>query len=353
MTTAASRPISSPVPVSGSSNAKKRSPPISIRSGDPGTGLRAERLEVLQVAGLELLEHRVLDADQRDAAVRRHRPARHRRLAPGRERGDRIAGAQHVRQLADLGLDRRQGRPAPRASRRTSRRPSRGVRTTCAVSPAWSDPAALSSSVASWESTPGACEGVLELAAEGPRRSDHDDGHDEPGRRSRPTDGGRRSGPGGTGAATSGGSPSRIRLTRRCGDRRRRSVTRSGACAPSAGGLDFRRPIGRADELVLSADPAATRVPYAGLVVRQRRPIAVGRAPAPAPPRASGATGRSSRCSSRRRCSRGSCARTSRGDAVAIVLAWRSCRRCSGAARTRWRSSPSRSGRCRSSASRR
>ena len=35
MTTAATRPISSPMPVAASSNAKNRSPPISIRSGEP------------------------------------------------------------------------------------------------------------------------------------------------------------------------------------------------------------------------------------------------------------------------------------------------------------------------------
>ena len=37
------------------------------------SGLHAERLEVLQVVRAQLLEHRIADADERDATVRGHR----------------------------------------------------------------------------------------------------------------------------------------------------------------------------------------------------------------------------------------------------------------------------------------
>ena len=44
MTTAATSPISSPIPVAASSNAKNRSPPISIRSGEPAWAPAPSRL---------------------------------------------------------------------------------------------------------------------------------------------------------------------------------------------------------------------------------------------------------------------------------------------------------------------
>ena len=90
ITTAATRPTSSPTPVAGSSKAKNRSPPISIRR--PRVRSRpsaAERLEARRGRGGELLEHRVLQPQQRDPAVGRDRPRR----APRRRRAASAAGS--------------------------------------------------------------------------------------------------------------------------------------------------------------------------------------------------------------------------------------------------------------------
>ncbi len=105
-------------PVPGSSNAKNRSPPSSTCSAEPAP-VRAERLEVLQVDRVELLEHRVLDPDQGDPAVRRDQSAGDRGLGPAAG-ACRVAG-EHVGQARRLPAPAPAQR-APPPSRRTSRR---------------------------------------------------------------------------------------------------------------------------------------------------------------------------------------------------------------------------------------
>jgi hypothetical protein len=83
-------------------------------------GLHAERLEVLQVVRAQLLEHRIADADERDATVCGHRPAPHRRLRSRRERAGRIARAKNVRERGGARLDL--GQRGPLVSRPEERR---------------------------------------------------------------------------------------------------------------------------------------------------------------------------------------------------------------------------------------
>ena len=137
------------------------------------------------------------------------------------------------------------------------------------MSPASSDPAARQQVGRLLRVEPRRLERVLELPAEGARRADHEHGDDEPGRRSRPTGGGRRSGPAGTRSMC---APSRRCDDVAAADRRAR--------APSGGWLDFPRPIGRRGSSYFRPIPPCARVPYAGLV-RTRRPVAVGRAASP------------------------------------------------------------------------
>ena len=94
ITIAATRPISSLIPTSDSSKAKNRSPPSSIWSGEPVALPGDERLQAVEVGAAEVLEDRILDADDGHAAVGR----------------DLAAGVEHVRQGGRAGLELGQAR---------------------------------------------------------------------------------------------------------------------------------------------------------------------------------------------------------------------------------------------------
>ena len=83
-------------------------------------GLDAERLEVLQVVRAQLLEHRIAEADERDATVCGHRPTPHRHLRALGERAGRIARAEDVRERGGARLDL--GQRGPLVSRAEERR---------------------------------------------------------------------------------------------------------------------------------------------------------------------------------------------------------------------------------------
>ena len=113
MTTAATSPISSPMPVAASSNAKNRSPPISIRSGEPAPAPAPSALEVLQVV---LVRSSSTGYWTRMRATRPSgeiaplpRPPRVRRPPPRR-----VGGVEHLGQVGDRRLDLGQGGPRVR-----------------------------------------------------------------------------------------------------------------------------------------------------------------------------------------------------------------------------------------------
>ena len=117
-------------PVAGSAKAKNRSPPISIRSGEPSCASVASSSRSSR-SSAEVVQLRVLHPDDRDPAVGETPP---RRPRPPR-RARRVARAEHVRQVATVGLDRGQrGAALGRVEER--RASSSGVTTTWAVIPA-------------------------------------------------------------------------------------------------------------------------------------------------------------------------------------------------------------------------
>ena len=139
MTTAASSPTSSPMPVAGSSNAKNRSPPISIRSGEPAP---ARTANAFRFSRSPLSSSSSAGYWTRTSATR-----------PSGE----IAGSLVPSTFGRPATAARTSARAARASAesRNVARSSSGVRTTWAVRPAWSERAAVSRSAASWESRPG------------------------------------------------------------------------------------------------------------------------------------------------------------------------------------------------------
>ena len=147
------------------------------------SGLRAERLEVLQVVRAQLLEHRIADADERDATVGGHRPptAASVRRAPT---GSLVRGAARAPAWTSAS--------AARASADEERRALVARRhDQLGGEPGLIRPGGRQQLGRLLGVDPRRLERVLELPAEGARRGDHEHGHDEPGRRSRPTGGGR------------------------------------------------------------------------------------------------------------------------------------------------------------------
>ena len=206
------------------------------------SGLHAERLEVLQVVRAQLLEHRIADADERDATVCGHRPTPYRHLRSRREHAGRIARAEDVRERGDARLD--VGQRGPRVSRVEERRALVAWRhDQLGGEPGLIRPGG-SQQLGRLVGVDARClERVLELPAEGARRADHEHGHDEPGPDHGPW-------PAGAEAAE---SVQEVRhlvcLLRSSVDALRgpAPVERDGTGrrAPSGRRLDFPRPIGR------------------------------------------------------------------------------------------------------------
>ena len=99
------------------------------------SGLRAERLEVLQVVRAQLLEHRIADADERDATVCGHRPTPYRTSDPA---ASIPAGSLVPRTCGSAAAPAWISASAARSSAESKNvaRSSRGVTTSWAVSPA-------------------------------------------------------------------------------------------------------------------------------------------------------------------------------------------------------------------------
>ena len=164
MTTAATRPSTSPTPGCPAPRMRRRGHrPVSICSGEPAARQR-ESLEVLQVDWVELLDHRVLQADRRHLAVRRDR----RGSSPTTL--GRVAGLLESSEVAN-------------ARRRSAAE--------CAPSSRGDDDLGGEPSLVGLARPPAVdgllgvkarrAEGVLELLAEGAGRSDHEHRDDQPG----------------------------------------------------------------------------------------------------------------------------------------------------------------------------
>ena len=254
---AATMPMSSLTFVSGSSNAKNRSPPSSTRSGEP----------------VPVWTPNVL-RDFRSSASSSSITGYWIRMTATRPSSD-TAGALV---LTTLGSALTPARTSARAARAAGESEnvawsSRGVTTSWAVSPASSDPAAVSSSVARSESTPGA---TNESSSSRPKAPDApitttDTTSHEPitvhGRRAEKR-------------------PNRYRrcditgLLRRI---RRRSVTGVGGVHHRAEGSNSPGRNGDV-RLVLAADTAVSRVLYAGHLMRTAAASLWAEPRAPAPP---------------------------------------------------------------------
>ncbi len=92
-----------------------------------GVGPTDHLLEPFQVTDVEVLDHGVLEADQGDTAICRHRPRPRRTGRPERERAGSIGGPDHVRQGCRWPSAARRVRPE---RRRRRRRNLRGAGTT-------------------------------------------------------------------------------------------------------------------------------------------------------------------------------------------------------------------------------
>ena len=142
ITIATARPRASPTPVGACSNAKYRSPPASMRRSVESRRSSRVALRLSRSAG--------------DSSARSGYWTRIRATRPS---GDtRSLVAEHVRERRQGVLDPVQRRPARGGVEKVSAG-SRGVRTTSAPRPMSADPARVSSSVARWESSPGASNG--------------------------------------------------------------------------------------------------------------------------------------------------------------------------------------------------
>ena len=148
ITIAATRPISSPIPTPDSSNAKNRSPPISIWSGEPARCSPTN-------------------------AFRRSRSARLSSSSTGywtRMTATRPSGETTRRASSTFGSAAAPAWSSASAAPRSGVAPSRGVTTICAVRPARSEPAAREHGAGLRGVRPGHVERVLEVAAEARRR---------------------------------------------------------------------------------------------------------------------------------------------------------------------------------------
>ncbi len=108
MTTAATRPIISPRPVSASSNAKNRSPPISICNGEPALAWMPSSWRFSRSPTLSSSSTGYWTRMRGDSTVRRYRSARGR-LGSSGHRSRCIGGVEHVGQVGDRRLDPDQG----------------------------------------------------------------------------------------------------------------------------------------------------------------------------------------------------------------------------------------------------
>ncbi len=154
MTTAATKPATSPTPVSASSKAKNRSPPISICSGEPSRAWTPNSLRFSRSPGFR---------SSSTGYCRRMRATR-----PSGEIVPHCTACSGPAASAPAGsvVSSTWGRARAPASTwvraacasaesKNVAWSSSGVMTTCAVSPARPECAAVSRSVASWESSPG------------------------------------------------------------------------------------------------------------------------------------------------------------------------------------------------------
>ena len=201
---------------------------------------------VLAAPGAELLEVLQVDGSSssstgywtRISATRPSGEMPPGRLTPGR--GTSWAGASDAPPAPAASAARACAEPKNVASS------SRGVSTTCAVSPALVRPGGGQQVGGLLRVEPRRAEGVLELLAEGTRRADDEHRHDQPGPDARPTGGVRRGDPTGTEHATSSvfsfGDAS-------CGCRNGRPTCSHRHDAQRRGtsgeGLDLARPSGR------------------------------------------------------------------------------------------------------------
>ena len=271
---------------------------------------RAERLEVLQVVRVQLLEHRVLDAD----AARPDRPATPRRSPPrSRPAASAPAGSLVPSTCGSAATAAWTSASAARASAESKNVAPLVARRHDHLGgePGLVRPGGASAGrSACWESSAGRLERVLELLAEGARRADHD------ARTTTSQD-----------PITAQGRRAAKRPSRYRSVRHRRGLLRRLVGAPRATGAGrsvtrpggaHHRPEGRTSpgrsgerRLVLSADPPCARRSLRWRRGERRRPLAVGRAPSAGAARA-GVAGLGARraCWCRRRCSRACCART-------------------------------------------
>ena len=149
---------------------------------DPGLGLLEGEEEVaahldLQRRARRAARRRTPSGARRSAGLSSSITGYCRRMTATRPSGETWRlGVEHVRQGGGAGLDARPERP----KRRVARRPSRGVTTSCAVSPPAPSRPRRACARACCGVGAGHVERVLEVAAEGRRRGDHERRDGEP-----------------------------------------------------------------------------------------------------------------------------------------------------------------------------
>ena len=180
MTTAADRPISSPMPVGASSNAKNRSPPISIRSGEPS---RASTPSSLRLSRSAPFSSSITGYWTRTRATRPSGETDPLAAAAAGPAASAPAGSLVPSTLGSSATAAWTSVNAARAAAESKKvtPSSSGAMTTCAVSPAVSDRAARQQVGCCLGVEPRHLEGVLEIPAEGSGRSDHQHGDGQPG----------------------------------------------------------------------------------------------------------------------------------------------------------------------------
>ena len=271
MSAAASRPISSPT---AGLRLLEREEEVAAHLDPqrrPGRGVGAERLEVAEVLGRELVHERVLQPDERDAPVGRHDRAAPR-LAAASARGSscraRAAGAAPAWSCASA--DRASAESKNVASLVQRGHDHLGGQTGLACAGGGQQLARLLGVETRH------LEGVLEPVPEGAGSAHDDDGQRPARSRSRPTGGGQPGGQDGTGTATSS-----VVLHDRWRQRDCHAVsvaTRRGrAHRPQRRRLS--RPIGTVRRLVLSADARPARGSLRWGRDQRRGQVSAGRAP--------------------------------------------------------------------------
>ena len=161
---AAITPTISPVPAADSSNVKYSSPPISSCSGEPLALLRNDALELVEVAGVDRLDRRVLHPDECHPPVGGHRLARAEHVGQAGQRRPTVG------QRGPRGGRPGEGRAVVDRRRHHLRRQSAAV-----------GPGRLQQVHGRLRVQPRHLERVLHLAAEVRGREDHEQDDNQPG----------------------------------------------------------------------------------------------------------------------------------------------------------------------------